>query len=201
METFSVLLAICAGNSPVTGEFPAQRPVARSIDGSFDLCFKKRLSKQSWGWWFETPLHPLWRHCYVKYDVWAISWNIAIPSPSCQKSTGPVFWQFYPSIGIIAYYVWDSRNHNLNNTHYFRHNVNKLQLTIVTCNLRSRNNEIKIQSEVADMPKFADLMMIMHGNEVIKFQHFELLIDILAQISQKLWRLKHFSYFQIWWRD
>ena len=29
METFSVLLAFCAGNSPVTGEFPAQRPVMR----------------------------------------------------------------------------------------------------------------------------------------------------------------------------
>ena len=29
METFSVLLAICAGNSPVTGEFPSQRPVTR----------------------------------------------------------------------------------------------------------------------------------------------------------------------------
>ena len=27
MESFSVLLAICVGNSPVTGEFPAQRPV------------------------------------------------------------------------------------------------------------------------------------------------------------------------------
>ena len=26
METFSALLAVCAGNSPVTGEFPAQRP-------------------------------------------------------------------------------------------------------------------------------------------------------------------------------
>ena len=34
METFSVLLAICAGNSPVTSEFPAQRPVARSFDVS-----------------------------------------------------------------------------------------------------------------------------------------------------------------------
>ena len=36
METFSTLLAICAGNSPVTGEFPAQRPVTRSFDASFD---------------------------------------------------------------------------------------------------------------------------------------------------------------------
>ena len=31
METFSTLLAICAGNSPVPGEFPAQRPVTRSF--------------------------------------------------------------------------------------------------------------------------------------------------------------------------
>ena len=37
METFSALLAICAGNSPVTGEFPAQRPVTQSFDVFFDL--------------------------------------------------------------------------------------------------------------------------------------------------------------------
>ena len=37
METFSALLAICAGNSPVPGEFPAQRPVTRSFDVFCDL--------------------------------------------------------------------------------------------------------------------------------------------------------------------
>ena len=37
METFSALLAICAGNSSVTGEIPAQRPVTRSFDVFFDL--------------------------------------------------------------------------------------------------------------------------------------------------------------------
>ena len=63
METFSALLAICAGNSPVTGEFPAQRLVTRSFDGFFVLRLNKRLSKQSWGWWFEMPSRPLWRHC------------------------------------------------------------------------------------------------------------------------------------------
>ena len=62
METFSALLDICAGNSPVPGEFTAQRPVTRSFDVFFDLCLNKRLSKQSWGWWFETLLHPLWCH-------------------------------------------------------------------------------------------------------------------------------------------
>ena len=63
METFSSLLAICAGISPVTGEFPAQRPATRSFDVFFDVHLNKRLSKQRWGWWFETPLHSLWRHC------------------------------------------------------------------------------------------------------------------------------------------
>ena len=63
MKTFSALLAICVGNSQVTGEFPAQRPVTRSFDVFFDRRLNKRLSKQSWGRWFETPYHPLWRHC------------------------------------------------------------------------------------------------------------------------------------------
>ena len=62
METFSPLLAICAGNSPVTGEFPAQRPVTRSFGVFFYLRLNERLSKESWGWWFETPSRPLWRH-------------------------------------------------------------------------------------------------------------------------------------------
>ena len=71
METFSTLLALCAGNSPVTGEFPSQRPVARRFDVFFDLRSNKRLSKHSWGWWFETPSRPLWRHCYdaIQHEV------------------------------------------------------------------------------------------------------------------------------------
>ena len=63
METFSALLALCAGNSQVTGEFPAQRPLTRIFAVFFDLRLNKRLSKQWWGWWFETPSRSLWRHC------------------------------------------------------------------------------------------------------------------------------------------
>ena len=44
------------------GEFPTQRPVTRSFDVFFDLRTNKRLSKQWWGWWFETQSCPLWRH-------------------------------------------------------------------------------------------------------------------------------------------
>ena len=51
------------GNSPVTGEFPSQRSVTRSFDIFFALRLNKRLSKQSWGWWFETLSRSLWRHC------------------------------------------------------------------------------------------------------------------------------------------
>ena len=62
METFSAL--------PVPGEFPTQRPVTRSFDVYFDLRPNKRLSKQSLGWWFETPGWSLWRHhngCYFHH--------------------------------------------------------------------------------------------------------------------------------------
>ena len=62
METFSALLAMCAGKSPAPGECPAQRPVTQSFDVLFDLRLNKRLSKQSRGWWFETLSCPLWRH-------------------------------------------------------------------------------------------------------------------------------------------
>ena len=58
-----------AGNSPVTGEFHAQRPVTRL----FDVIFDKRLSKQLWGWWFKTPLRPLWRHSNVVF--WMKWWS------------------------------------------------------------------------------------------------------------------------------
>ena len=46
----------------IPGEFPTQRPVTRSFDVFFYLRPNTRLSKQSWGWWFETPSRPLWRH-------------------------------------------------------------------------------------------------------------------------------------------
>ena len=61
METFSALLAICTGNSPVPVEFPAERPVTRSFDAFFDLRLNKRMSKQSCGWRFDIS-RPLWRH-------------------------------------------------------------------------------------------------------------------------------------------
>ena len=62
METFSTWLAICAGNSSVTGEFPAQRPVTRGFDVLSDLRLNKRLSKNN------LEAGELRRHC-AHHDV------------------------------------------------------------------------------------------------------------------------------------
>ena len=54
---------------PLCGEFTghrlilAQRPVTRNFDVFYDLRLNKRLSKQSWGWWFETSSRSSCRHC------------------------------------------------------------------------------------------------------------------------------------------
>ena len=63
---FRVTGPLC-GEFTGPGEFPTQRPVTRSFDVFFDLRLNKPLSKQSWGWWFETLSRSLWRH---RHDLW-----------------------------------------------------------------------------------------------------------------------------------
>ena len=63
METFSALMALCVENSPVTGEFPSQRPTTRSFGVFIDQRLNKRLSKPSRRQWFQTPSRSLWRQC------------------------------------------------------------------------------------------------------------------------------------------
>ena len=62
METFSASLALCAGSSPVTRWIPPTK--ASDFDVFLNLRLYKRLSKQSRGYWFETPWRSLWRYCY-----------------------------------------------------------------------------------------------------------------------------------------
>ena len=80
-ETFFALLALCAGNSPVTGDIPSQRSVKQSFDVFFDLRLNKRLNKHSRGLWFETPSHPIWHHCNERCRWWPGGrLNIKMPS-------------------------------------------------------------------------------------------------------------------------
>ena len=89
-ETFSALLAICAGNSPVPGEFLTQRPVTRSFDVFFDVRLNKRLSKQSWGWWFETLSRPLLRHRNVCFQILTnVPATPARTEPTARIGSGP----------------------------------------------------------------------------------------------------------------
>ena len=67
VRLFMAMMTASNGNSfrvtgPLCGELTAQRPVTGSFGVSLDLRLNERLSKQSWGWWFETPLRPLCRH-------------------------------------------------------------------------------------------------------------------------------------------
>ena len=71
MDTFSALLAICAGNSPVSGEFPAQRPVTQSFDVS--LIFGRING------WVNNHEAGHFRRYHAHYDVtvmWVEMWKV-----------------------------------------------------------------------------------------------------------------------------
>ena len=98
METFSALLDICAEKSTVTVEFPTQRPVTQGFDVFFDLRLNKRLSKQWWGWWFETPPWTWWSHCNGHWPfvlAW-VYWYLCmvIVSNSCLCDVFAHLWLF-----------------------------------------------------------------------------------------------------------
>ena len=129
METFSTLLAFRAGNSPVTGEFPAQRPVTRSFDVSFDLR-NQQLSNQWRHWWFETPSRSLLRHCivyttvvlivscfnvtalyndylYLYKQLPVLVWGIWVKLPRCMSEINHkhmrAIWNLHPSTCMYIY--------------------------------------------------------------------------------------------------
>ena len=135
METFSSLLVLCAGNSPVTGEFPAQRPVTRNFDVPFDLRLNKWLSKQWWGWWFETPSRSLWRYCNVQARFLRNWWpvcdsSIAAPSVHPEAVTSashpePFYWHGLTEIMALiepqlnARLIWVNKSHSFMGIYLF----------------------------------------------------------------------------------
>ena len=127
METFSALLVRCAGNSPVTGEFPSQRPVTWSFDVFFDLHPNKRLNKPSRRLWFEMPSHSLWRHCNDRsgtgnFDTSSIGtfifkwlvmrWRGYGQNVNGDQVTCPIEMQNYQCVYIFQICVWISNSVN-----------------------------------------------------------------------------------------
>ena len=96
METFSALLVFCAGNSPVTGEFPSQRPVTQSFDVFFDL----RLNND---WVSNRDADDLRRH-RANYDVTVMDRQCSHGDVMEKKRfphTGPVWGK--PSVTGVFY--------------------------------------------------------------------------------------------------
>ena len=78
MEPFSALLVLCAGNSPVTGEFPHKGQWRGALMFSLICAWINGWVNQSWGWWFETPSRPLWCHCNGMSLSWTHQTNFAV---------------------------------------------------------------------------------------------------------------------------
>ena len=119
METLSALLALCVcvcvcggggGDSPVTGEFPSHRPVMQSFDVFFDLRLNKRLSKQSWGWWFETPSRSLWRRCNG-YTLWQSPSNFHVMH-LVSRPTKQISWHSASNVMISISWFWGADFHS-----------------------------------------------------------------------------------------
>ena len=108
---FRVTGPLC-GEFTGPGEFPTQRPVTRSFDVYFDLRLNKRLSKHSWGWWFETLSWSLWRHhnglrwqladLYHYKDITRASWILKSTTPMA----GPQLVQHNKKENIKASHYW-----------------------------------------------------------------------------------------------
>ena len=118
-------------NSPVTGEFPPQRPQTRSFDVSLICVLNKLLSEQSWGWWFETPSH-LWRHCNVRGHLAPMTHTLLIntgfivnfsyhasfctrTNVECQYisfNVQGVFWLFIVSSSFVCVLMWRICQHS-----------------------------------------------------------------------------------------
>ena len=100
MEIISALLTFWVENSPVTGEFPTQRPATQNFDVFFDLHLNKRSSRQSSRRWFETPsccksmviyLHAyLYIRIYIFYIFFTlIQYRSSVSSPHYEYPHSP----------------------------------------------------------------------------------------------------------------
>ena len=105
METFSALLALCAWNSPVTAEFPSQRPMTRSFDVFFDLFLNKR--------WVNNRETGDLRRYRTHYDVTVmLLWLVACIWANMSKHAP----QFRKSICITQYQLSVDAHKNLQGT-------------------------------------------------------------------------------------
>ena len=96
MKTISSSLVICAGNSPVHGEFPAQRPLTRSFRVFFNLRLNEHLNKQS---------GDLRLYC-AYYDVVVMGYTL-LSAP--RESNGLVVWSI-SCFAVQWIFIWETND-------------------------------------------------------------------------------------------
>ena len=138
------------------GEFTGPRWIPRTKASDAGLwCFlwtalesNKRLSKQSWGWWFETPSRLLWRHCneQTSLDVYSLSGETSCRQISWSLEAARLgvimivlLWDLTGiSVALLTYYHSD---HNVKNVDeillaIFKFPSQKIHLKISSANCR-----------------------------------------------------------------
>ena len=114
-QTFSALLAFCARNSPVTGEFPTQRPVTRRFDVFLSVP-EPIVEQKKKRRWFETPSSSLWRHvdAYLRW-AWIHCW--AVWGSRWRNTTSPrVQWDGGPGLNPTSpCFLWSLKKEKKNN--------------------------------------------------------------------------------------
>ena len=145
MEAFSALLALGAGNSPVTGEFPSQRPVTRSFGVFLWSGPEQTLSKQNRlkRRWFETPSCSLWRHCNDLSKMLFKSQNhwVRITSSACShdktatKKYCALQWCECPITNITRdqRQLWKANSNNAKKSHYSVYTTSLKSCTRLGC--------------------------------------------------------------------
>ena len=95
------------------GEFPTQRPVTRSFV-FFDLRLNKPLSKQPWGWWFETLSAHHDVIVMVNHVVLITTYFLCTFRPPCEmlSNIDERYWNIQKpvSIKVIIFLMWMSLN-------------------------------------------------------------------------------------------
>ena len=127
METFSALLDICVGNSPVPGEFPAQRPVT-----------------QYYGIWCWSLLAPEWTPIFtsqsIVFSLYSIVGVVVTGPPQSTNWSGRAFRPFPASWALMFSLICAQINGWVNNGEAGDLGHHRVHYDVIVMVLVFRNN-------------------------------------------------------------
>ena len=143
------------GESPVTGEFPAQGPVTQSFDVFFDLRLNKRVSNPSRRRWFETPcahydVTVMWcfivvlSYSQVMCGIILGLWSHAVLLVGCFLSSPSLGFWHWASWTLVIYALAKVRAINIISYHSPVFRIQNVQNFKVTHNNDDTRGEVRI---------------------------------------------------------